>query len=102
MTADISPNGAPLLELRDVEASYGPFRSLFGVSFAVRERSVMALLGANGSGKTTVVRVCCGLLKPTSGALFYQGRDITGIARLQAGAASASCTRPRVGRCSRR
>jgi len=73
-----SPNGVPLLELRDVEASYGPFRSLFGISFAVREGSVMALLGSNGSGKTTVVRVCCGLLKPTGGKLLYQGEDITG------------------------
>jgi len=69
---------APLLELRDVEASYGPFRSLFGVSFAVRERSVLAVLGANGSGKTTVVRVACGLVKPTSGSLIFEGTDITG------------------------
>ena len=74
-----SPNGVPLLELRNVEASYGPFRSLFGISFAVRDGSVMALLGANGSGKTTVVRVCCGLLKPTSGQLLYEGQDITGL-----------------------
>jgi len=73
-----SSNGAPLLELRDVEASYGPFRSLFGVSFAVRENGVTALLGANGSGKTTVVRVCCGLVKPTAGHLLYQGTEITG------------------------
>jgi branched-chain amino acid transport system ATP-binding protein len=74
-----SANGVPLLELRNVEASYGPFRSLFGISFAVRDSSVMALLGANGSGKTTVVRVCCGLLTPTSGQLLYEGRDITGL-----------------------
>ena len=74
-----SPNGVSLLELRNVEASYGPFRSLFGISLAVRDQSVMALLGANGSGKTTVVRVCCGLLKPTSGQLLYEGRDITGL-----------------------
>ena len=74
-----SPNGVPLLELRDIEASYGPFRSLFGISFGVREGSVMALLGSNGSGKTTVVRVCCGLLKPTAGQLLYEGRDITGL-----------------------
>lgn len=73
-----SGNGAAILELRDVEASYGPFRSLFGVSFAVRDRSVTALLGANGSGKTTVVRVCSGLLKPTAGSLLYAGEDITG------------------------
>jgi branched-chain amino acid transport system ATP-binding protein len=79
-TSNASLNGgAPLLEVRDVEASYGPFRSLFGVSFAIREQSVMALLGANGSGKTTVVRVCCGLLKPSSGHLLYEGEDITGM-----------------------
>ena len=74
-----SPNGVPLLELRNIEASYGPFRSLFGISFAVREGSVMALLGSNGSGKTTVVRVCCGLLRPTAGQLLYDGREITGL-----------------------
>ena len=68
----------PLLELRDVEAGYGPFRSLFGVSFSVREHSVVALLGSNGSGKTSVVRVCCGLIEPTGGKLLYQGEDVTG------------------------
>ena len=77
MTA-ASSNGTPLLELRDVEAAYGPFRSLFGISLTVRENSVMALLGANGSGKTTVVRVCCGLVKPTTGHLLYRGEDVTG------------------------
>ena len=70
--------GQPVLELRDIEASYGPFRSLFGVSFAVRERSVTALLGGNGSGKTTVVRVCSGLLKPTAGSLKFEGNEISG------------------------
>jgi branched-chain amino acid transport system ATP-binding protein len=78
-TASTGAPGGPLLELRDVEASYGPFRSLFGISFTVRERAVLALLGSNGSGKTTVVRVCCGLLKPTAGSLIYDGEDITGI-----------------------
>lgn len=68
----------PLLEVRDVEASYGPFRSLFGVSFSIREGSVMALLGSNGSGKTSVVRVCCGLVVPDSGKLLYRGDDVTG------------------------
>jgi branched-chain amino acid transport system ATP-binding protein len=69
---------APLLELRNIEASYGPFRSLFDVSFSVRDQSVMALLGANGSGKTTVVRIACGLLRPISGQLLFNGQDITG------------------------
>ena len=77
--ASPAPAGVtPLLELRDVEAGYGPFRSLFGVSFAIREHSVMALLGSNGSGKTSVVRVCCGLIEPTSGKLLYEGKDVTG------------------------
>jgi len=73
-----STGGPPLLELRDIEAGYGPFRSLFGVSFSVREHSVVALLGSNGSGKTSVVRVCCGLVEPMGGKLLYQGEDVTG------------------------
>jgi len=67
----------PILELRDVEASYGPFRSLFGVSFSIAEGGVTALLGGNGSGKTTVVRVCSGLLHPIGGRVLYQGEDVT-------------------------
>lgn len=73
-----APGETPLLELRDIEAGYGPFRSLFGVSFSVGQRSVVALLGANGSGKTTVVRVASGLVKPTSGRLLFDGEDVTG------------------------
>jgi len=71
------PAPAPILELRDIEASYGPFRSLFGVSFAIQEQGVTALLGSNGSGKTTVVRICSGLLHPTGGQLLYRGDDIS-------------------------
>jgi len=67
----------PLLELSDVEASYGPFRSLFGVSFSIAERGVTALLGGNGSGKTTVVRICSGLLHPIGGQIRFQGEDVT-------------------------
>ncbi|MCH7788622.1 MAG: ABC transporter ATP-binding protein, partial [Acidobacteria bacterium] len=43
----------PLLELREIDASYGPFRSLFGVSVSVGEGEAKAMLGANGAGKTT-------------------------------------------------
>ncbi len=67
----------PLLELQDVEASYGPFRSLFGVSFSIAEGGVTALLGGNGSGKTTVVRICSGLLHPIGGQIRFQGQDVT-------------------------
>lgn len=69
--------GKPLLELRDVDAAYGPFRALFGVSLDVMPGEVVALLGSNGAGKTTVARVASGLVKPTSGELLFDGEDIT-------------------------
>jgi branched-chain amino acid transport system ATP-binding protein len=69
--------GVPVLELRDVSAGYGPFRALFGVSFHVPEATVVALLGANGAGKTTVARVCSGLLHPTSGTVELSGVDVS-------------------------
>ncbi len=63
--------GAPLLELRNVDAGYGPFRSLFDVSLRVNPGSVTALLGANGAGKTTVARVVTGLVRPTAGEVRF-------------------------------
>jgi branched-chain amino acid transport system ATP-binding protein len=78
---------APLLEVTNLTASYGPFRALFGVSFTVPEASAVALLGPNGAGKSTVARVVTGLVEPTGGRIGFAGRDITGwpawkIARL--------------------
>ena len=72
-----SSDNKPLLELRDVQAGYGPFRALFGVSLSVRERSVLALLGSNGAGKTTVARVCSGLIRPTAGKYLFDGQDVS-------------------------
>ncbi|MEZ5170063.1 MAG: ABC transporter ATP-binding protein [Acidimicrobiia bacterium] len=76
----MSDPGAALLELRDVDAGYGPFRALFGLSLEVREGRALALLGANGAGKTTVARVCSGLVRPTSGQVLVDGIDVTGTA----------------------
>jgi branched-chain amino acid transport system ATP-binding protein len=67
------------LELRGVNAGYGPFRALFDVSFAVPEGGVCALLGPNGAGKTTVARVASGLVAPTSGQVLLHGEDVTGL-----------------------
>ena len=78
MAAVPEPNVAPLLELRDVDAAYGPFRALFGVSLALHGGRVLALLGSNGAGKTTIARVCSGLLAPTSGSVWFEGIDVTG------------------------
>jgi branched-chain amino acid transport system ATP-binding protein len=68
----------PVLELRDVSAAYGPFRALFGVSFAIEPGEAVALVGSNGAGKTTVARVASGLVAPNSGSLLVDGTDLTG------------------------
>lgn len=73
-----SASTAPLLELEGVCAAYESFRALFDVSFVVPAGSAVALLGSNGSGKTTVARVCCGLVVPTAGRLRFDGIDVTG------------------------
>lgn len=82
----VSPRSA-LLELRDVSASYGPFKAVFGVSFSMQAGHVTALLGPNGAGKTTVARAITGLVAPERGTIWFDGTDITGrkayqIARL--------------------
>ena len=69
-----------MLELHDVEASYGPFRALFGVSLVVGHGEAVALLGSNGVGKTTVARVASGLVSPTAGRVIVDGVDLTGRA----------------------
>ena len=66
----------PILELRDVEAGYGPFRALFGVSLAVGAGDAVALVGANGAGKTTVARVASGLLVPSAGSVLVDGAAV--------------------------
>jgi len=68
----------PVIELRDVSASYGPFRAIFGISLKLERGRVLALLGSNGSGKTTVARVCSGLITPVSGRVYFDGDDVTG------------------------
>ncbi len=70
-------DGRPLLELRDVEASYGPYRALFGVTFSVPEGSAVALVGSNGAGKSTVARVVSGLVRAKAGTIRFAGHEIT-------------------------
>ncbi len=67
-----------MLELVDVTVGYGKTPVLRGVSLRVPDGGIVALLGANGAGKTTVMRTIMGLLKPWSGAVRYDGRDIGG------------------------
>lgn len=69
---------APLLDIENVSAGYGPFRALFDVSFSVPAKGALALVGPNGAGKTTLARVCTGLLAPTGGRVRFAGDDVTG------------------------
>jgi branched-chain amino acid transport system ATP-binding protein len=68
-----------VLELRGVSAAYGTYRALFDVSFMVPEGGIVALLGANGAGKSTVARVATGLVSATSGSVRVAGRDVTAL-----------------------
>jgi branched-chain amino acid transport system ATP-binding protein len=68
---------AAALELRDVVAGYGHATVLRNVSLTVAAGGVTALLGANGGGKTTTMRVAAGLLKPGSGQVLLNGDDVT-------------------------
>jgi branched-chain amino acid transport system ATP-binding protein len=68
---------APLLELNDVEARYGPVLALRGISLAVPEGAVVAVLGANGAGKTTTLRSVSGTVK-RSGVILLDGKPLRG------------------------
>jgi branched-chain amino acid transport system ATP-binding protein len=65
-----------LLELRDVEARYGPVQALHGVSLRVDEGEIVAVLGGNGAGKTTTLRAVSGLVEH-SGEILFAGEKIT-------------------------
>ncbi|MFN8019590.1 MAG: ABC transporter ATP-binding protein [Acidimicrobiales bacterium] len=69
---------SPILQLVGVSAGYGPFHALFDLSFEVGPGEAVAVLGANGAGKTTVARVASGLVAPERGAVLVEGQDLTG------------------------
>jgi branched-chain amino acid transport system ATP-binding protein len=66
-----------LLKVEDLELSYGPYKALFGVSFSVGYKGATALVGPNGAGKSSIVRAIAGLVKPSSGKIYFEGKDIT-------------------------
>ncbi len=66
-----------ILELKDVETFYGRIHALRGISIAVQKGEIATLLGANGAGKSTVLRTISGLNRAAKGVIFYQGEDIT-------------------------
>ena len=66
-----------LLEVEDLHVHYGKVEALKGVSLAVAEGEIVSLIGANGAGKTTVLRTISGLRRVTSGRIRFKDRDIT-------------------------
>ena len=80
----------PVLELRNIETYYGPVMAIRGVSLRVFDRQIVAVLGANGAGKTTVLKTICGAMDPRKGTVAFRGEDITNrdpdrVARLGVG-----------------
>jgi branched-chain amino acid transport system ATP-binding protein len=73
----------PLLEISDVETSYGLSRVLFGISFAIAPGEMVSLMGRNGMGKTTTVRSIMGLTRATAGSIRFDGEEISALPSYQ-------------------
>jgi branched-chain amino acid transport system ATP-binding protein len=67
-----------MLEIRDLVCGYGGVTALRGISLQVKPGQLVALIGANGAGKSTVLRAISGLVPPRSGSLVFEGNDIAG------------------------
>jgi branched-chain amino acid transport system ATP-binding protein len=70
---------APLLDVTGIETFYGPIQAIRGVSLQVEQGHIVTVLGANGAGKTTVLRTISGVLDPERGSVRFEGRDIASM-----------------------
>ena len=66
-----------MLEVKDLEVCYGVIRAVKGVSFSVEKGEVIALIGANGAGKTTILHTITGLIPAKSGSVVFEGKELT-------------------------
>ena len=69
-----------MLKVDNIQVYYGMINAIKGVSFEVNEGEVIALIGANGAGKTTILHTITGLVAPKSGHVMFEGKDLTKIA----------------------
>jgi branched-chain amino acid transport system ATP-binding protein len=67
-----------MLEIHDMVCAYGGIAALKGISLEVKAGQLVALIGANGAGKSTTLRAISGLVPPSSGSLVFEGKDMTG------------------------
>ena len=68
-----------LLEIKDLKVSYGFITALKGINISVEEGQIVTLLGSNGAGKTTTLRTISGAIKPESGSILLDGKEIAGL-----------------------
>ena len=68
-----------MLEVKDIEVYYGMIQAIKGISLEVNEGEIIALIGANGAGKTTSLHTISGLLTPKKGSIMFNGVDITKV-----------------------
>ena len=68
-----------LLEIKDLRVSYGFITALKGINISVEEGQIVTLLGSNGAGKTTTLRTISGAIKPESGRIVLDGKEISGL-----------------------
>lgn len=66
-----------LLEIKNIEVNYGVIKAIKGVSFEVNQGEIIALVGANGAGKTTILHTISGLIQAKSGSIMFDGKDLT-------------------------
>jgi branched-chain amino acid transport system ATP-binding protein len=67
-----------MLSIADLDLVYGDAQALYGVSLDIAEREIVAIVGANGAGKTSLIRTIAGMQRPARGAIRFQGKDIAG------------------------
>ncbi|MEW6065924.1 MAG: ABC transporter ATP-binding protein [Bacillota bacterium] len=69
-----------MLKVEDVHVYYGAIHAIKGISLEVPQGQIVTLIGANGAGKTSTLNTICGFIKPKSGRIIFEGKDITGMA----------------------
>lgn len=70
----------PLLSIKDLHVSYGSIKAVRGVSLEVEEGQIVTLIGANGAGKSTTLRAISGLVRPSSGSIVFDGKELSSVA----------------------
>lgn len=71
--------GEALLDIRNLSVSYGKFRALFGIDLEVGEGEIVSIIGANGAGKSSLLKAIIGNIPHVEGAIRFAGRDILGV-----------------------